>query len=274
MVRRGNLLYNGGFETGTKDEWNIREIMPYPDFTLDVTQDKVYRGSYAGVMVAIIDNSEAHLVYNKLISFEESEAYLFIGYAFLANAERCQGYVYGYDDNGNYITKYPIGYNDEQNKWKRFLGIIRGFAEITHFKVGLYAFADTQYDYLYLDEFKVIPLKSAKSHQIMEEWAYDDLISNTSKSLCLCVFGECRLESMLTVNACIGTGKTLDTKIKVWHHSQYQIYEEIEHSQFTDVGRERITADIPDAAYIFVEYTVGGTGTHFDLHHQIRLTPK
>jgi len=273
MVRKGNLLYNGGFEAGDLTGWKSGEFGLSSDFDLQVTQAKVYRGNYAGVMVAQKDNAEGYISYDKIISFEDYEAYLFVAYAFLANAERCLGYIYGLDDNGSYITKYAIGYNDEQNKWKRFLGIIRGFAEITHFKVGLYTFANNQYDYLYVDEFKVIPLKSAKSHQIMEEWDYDDLYSNTTKSLCLCVFGECRLESMLTVNAVVGTSPTLDTKIKVWHHSQYQIYEEFEHSQFTNVGRERISADIPDAAFIFVEYTVGGTGTHFDIHHQIRLTP-
>ena len=182
--------------------------------------------------------------------------------------------MYGLDDNGNYIDKYPIGFNSACGVWKRFSGILRGFGEITNFKVGFYVFATYEGAWAYFDNFKLLPLKSAKSHRMVEEWKIDSLTSYHLRVLSAGVIGECRLESLLTVRGVSGSSPTLDTRIEVYYPPSYDHKEVVEHSQFTDTGFERVSADLVDGSYIWIIYNVGGSSPSFDITHQIRLIPK
>jgi len=273
MAKKGNLLFNGDFEHGTTQGWKVGEFGLSGDFDLFSGSEGAYRGSYGGKVVAKKDNAYGYISYDKFCSFEDYEAYLLLGYIKLLNADKCQLILYGLDDNGNYIDKIPIGFNSEAGVWKRFSGILRGFGEITNFKVGFYIFADKEGDYAYFDEFKLLPLKSTSAHRIVEEWKIDNLTSYTLKVVPAGVVGECRLESFLVVRGVSGTSPTLDTRFEVYYPPSYDYYEVIEHTQMTGIGTDHISYDLVDGTYIWVIYNVGGDGASFDITHQVRLIP-
>ena len=273
MARKGNLLFNGDWETGTGVDWFIGEFGLDNDFVIEVTQEDKYQGNYGGKVTAIKDSATGYISYNKVCSFEEYEAYLLIGYIKMITTNKCQLYLYGLDDNGNYIDKYPIGFNSACGEWKRFSGILRGFGAITNFKVGFYIFASYEGAWAYFDNFKLLPLKSASSHRLIEEWKIDNLTSYYLTVLPAGVVGECRLESLLTVRGVSGSSPTLDTRIEVYYPPSYDHVEKINHSQFTNTGFERVSAYLVDGTYIWIIYNVGGSSPSFDITHQIRLIP-
>jgi len=80
--------------------------------------------------------------------------------------------------------------------------------------------------------------------------------------------------SLLTVRGVSGTSPTLDTRIEVYYPPSYDYFEKVEHSQMTDVGLDRVSADLVDGTYIWIVYNVGGSSPSFDITHQIRLIPK
>ena len=192
----------------------------------------------------------------------------------MVNTNACWTALYGLDDNGNFIDKYSIGFNSDAGVWKRFAGILRGFGDVTHFKVGFYASADNSGDYLYFDEFKLLPLRSINSHKLVEEWSIGSLQTNLLKVLSIGVFGECWFESMLRVTSVSGTDPTLDVNMRVYYPPSYNIYEEFSHTTFTGPDYERLTKALPDASYVQILYVLGGTSPSFDFHHQVRIIPK
>jgi len=274
VAKKGNLLSNGDFEQGTTIGWKIGEFGLAGDFRLGLETTNVYRGSYSGKLIAEKDNAEAYVSYDKFCSFEDYEAYLMIGYVKMETTDKSQLVLYGLDDNGNYIDKFGIGYNSDCGVWKRFSAILRGFGEVTNFKVGLWIFAQYKGAWAYIDDFKLLPLKSIMAHRIVEEWKIDNLTSTKLKVLPNGVVGECRLESLLTVRSVSGSSPTLDTRIEVIYPPSYDHVEKIYHSQFTNTGFERASADLVDGTYIWVIYEVGGDSPSFNITHQIRLIPK
>jgi len=273
MAKKGNLLYNGDFEHGTTTGWKVGEFGLEGDFDLFSGSEGAYRGSYGGKLVAKKDSASGYISYDKSCSFEDYEAYLMIGYIKMVTTDKTQLILYGLDDNNNYINKYGIGFNTDCGVWKRFSAILRGFEAITNFKVGFYIFADYEGGYAFFDEFKLLPLKSITAHRVVEEWKLDGLTSYKLKVLPAGVVGECRLESLLTVRGVSGTSPTLDTRIEAYYPPSYDHVEQIEHSQFTNTGFERVSANLVDGTYIWIIYEVGGTSPSFDITHQIRLIP-
>jgi len=274
MAKKGNLLSNGDFERGTTEGWQIGEFGLAGEFRLGLETTNVYRGSYSGKLIAEKDSAEAFISYDKFCSFEDYEAYLMIGYVKMVTTDKSQLILYGLDDNGNYIDKFGIGYNSDCGVWKRFSAILRGFGEVTNFKVGLWIYAQYKDAWAYIDNFKLLPLKSIMAHRMVEEWKIDNLTSTKLKVLSAGVVGECRLESLLTVRNVSGSSPTLDTRIEVFYPPSYDHVEKIYHSQFTNAGFERVSADLVDGTYIWVIYEVGGSSPSFNITHQIRLIPK
>ena len=118
MGKKGNLLYNGDFETGTTEGWVGGAFGKLFEFDFYASDEAKYRGSYGGLMVAQCDFADGYLAYNKTCSFEEYEAYLFIMYANSVSGYYMTGRLYGLDDKGNLIEDFMLGYNTENNKWR------------------------------------------------------------------------------------------------------------------------------------------------------------
>ena len=83
MVLKGNLLYNGDFERGSIDGW---ELAPYgltSECQFTVSQDAKLRGNYGGYIKTTQTYGDAYIAYDKICSFEEYEGFLFILPVFL-----------------------------------------------------------------------------------------------------------------------------------------------------------------------------------------------
>jgi len=273
MVRKGNLLYNGGFEAGTAEEWIFGDFGLQFDYTHEAETTNVYRGNYAWKFGASKNFAKGYISYDKICSFEEHEAYLFIGHVYLEGSFIINPVVYGLDDNGNLLRIIYLTDIIDTDKWIKFMGILRGIGEITHFKVGLYMFAFSEANICYVDEFKLLPLRSIRSHIVMEELDLSNITSSTGYYLNIFAFGACRLRSSLRVEEVSGDSPTLDTSIDVFYNFSRSLYKVIRHSQFTDTGLEEVVEDIGDAPLLRVNYDVGGTNPSFSVEHRIALEP-
>jgi len=273
MVLKGNLLFNGDFETGTTEGW---ECGPYEltcDYNLTASEEARYRGSYGGLLTAQEDNAAGFLAYNKVCSFEEYEAYLAIMYIKLVSGLVTTGVLYGLDDKNNLINYYRLGWNMEENIWRKYVVLLRGFRDITHFQIGLHAWGSVAGDKVYIDEAKLIPLCSIKGHEIKEYRNFNNVTSNKEWYSVIACVGKTKLRSVLQVVNVSGSSPTLDTKIECYVFDGMIKPLILEHSQFTNDGIEQVTIDLPDVSYIKISYTVGGTSPSFDIYHHIILEP-
>jgi len=273
MVRKGNLLYNGDFEAKSVEGWLTGCYGKDFDYDFGYTAEEKYRGNYSGVLISSKANAKGYLAYDKICSFEEHDAFLFVGhiksnYDFIANPV-----LYGLDDKDNLIRILYLGDIRAKGEWKGFAGIIRGISEITHFKVGLYVFCSNAGAFVYIDEFKLIPLKNITSHSLVEELTLLNVTSSEQYYLGIFALGKCKLRTSLKVENVSGTSPTLNTRLDVFYTISTSCYRRINHSEFTDLGEEEIVADLGDASIVRVNYIVGGTDPSFSISHRIALEP-
>ena len=273
MALKGNLLYNGDFETGTTEGWECG-VFGYPcQCSLTASAEAKYKGNYGGLLTTQSDYAGAYLAYNKICAFEEYEAYLYMFYGKMVSGMCSLGMLYGLDDKGNLLDDFEIGYNDEVGIWRKYIVLLRGYRDITHFKVGLWYWGLNTGDKFYFDEAKLIPLKSIKSHEIKEYRDFLNVTTNKTWYSVIACIGSARLRSILQVTNVSGNSPTLDTKVEIYMLEGANIPFTITHSQFTSEGIEEERIDIPDVAFIKVTYTLGGDSPSFDIYHHLILEP-
>jgi len=273
MVRKGNLLYNGDFETGTTEEWILGPFGLMTQHNLTVSPEACLRGYYGGMLEAVVNGAETYLAYDKMCSFEEYEAYLFVFPFNLVNGLYNLGQLYGLDDKGNLLEKFWLGYNDTLGEWRKIVALLRGFSDITHFKVGAYVLSQNSGDKFYFDEVKLYPLKSIKSIELAEVRNFYDVQTNTDWYSGLACIGQCRLRSIIKVQNISGTSATLDIDIYTGLFTLDGPAYYIKHSQFSADGFEEIKIDLPEVSWIYIKYTVGGDNPRFNIYHNLRVEP-
>jgi len=273
MVLKGNLLFNGDFETGTTEGWECGVYELPCDYIFTASEEAKYRGSYGGLLTAQVNNAVGFLAYNKVCCFEEYEAYLAIMYVKLVSGLATHAVLYGLDDKNNLINYYYLGWNMEENVWRKYIVLLRGFRDITHFQIGLHAWGSVAGDKVYFDEAKLIPLSSIKGHEIKEYRNFNNVTSNKEWHSVVACIGRTKLRSVLQVIDVSGTSPTLDTKLECYVFDGIVKPLVLEHSQFTNDGIEQVTIDLPDVLFIKISYTVGGTSPSFDIYHHIILEP-
>jgi len=273
MRRKGNLLYNGDFETGTTEGWEKGPYGLICQYELSAASEAKLRGKYGGMLFSSDYKPSAYIAYNKVCSFEEYEGYLFICPFKVVKGTTFMGILYGLDDNKNYITQYPIGSLFGEKDWTSIKAILRGFGDITHFKIGCYTYGKSDGGKVYFDEVKLLPLRSLKGHVLANFYYNESITSYTRWDPMLTCIGRCRLESIITVNAVSGTSPTLDVVISTGLFEDWRTELKHSHPQFTDIGTDRLSVDLPEVCWITIHYYVGGTSPSFDVSHHIRLQP-
>ena len=273
MARKGNLLYNGDFETGTLEGW-VNGICGLQDgMVLEVKSEAKYRGNYGGKLYSGTTYRASYVGYNKTCSFEEYEAYLYIIYGYLDEGFTLSPQIYGLDDKGNLIDKYYLAYNTEKDVWRCFKAIIRGFGEITHFKVGVLGWCQDTIGRMYFDEAKLIPLRSVRGHELAEYRMFSSLGADKEWFSGLACIGKCKLRSIIRTANVSGTSPTLDVNLEISLLDNSETKYTLSHSQFTGEGFEEVTIDLPEASVIKVTYDVGGSYPSFDVYHHLRIEP-
>jgi len=273
MALKGNLLYNGDFEAGTTEGWETEPFGKTQEFTLSVTSDAAYRGNYGGQMYSDIMLSTGYLAYNKVVSLEEYEAYLAIMYVKKVDGICNNGVLFGLDDKGNLINDYKLGYNIETGTWRKFISLIRGFGDITHFKLGHHFCGNGGINLFYIDEAKLIPLKSIKAHQLAEYRHFTNVTTSMTWYSGLACVGKCQLESIVRTENVSGTDPSLKVVLKIMMFDNIDTYCRYAHAEFTSSVIERKTMDLPEISILRIDYTISGTDVSFDIHHHLRVTP-
>jgi len=273
MGMKGNLLYNGDFETGTTEGWECGAFGLLCECDFSASADAKLRGSYGGYLKANVSYAHAHIAYNKVCSFEEYEGYLFILPIKMISGITVTGKIYGLDDKGNLIDDYELGYITETGEWRNIIALLRGFRDVTHFKVGLWYWGSDAGDECYFDEVKLLPLKSIKAHELRDYRFFNNLSANKTWYSGLACIGRCKARSVLQVYKVSGTDATLDTKITFIMFEGTSNAYTFQHSRFTADGFEEWLIDLPEISLIKIEYTVGGTDPSFDIYHHLFVEP-
>ena len=273
MGLKGNLLYNGDFETGTTEGWICGAFGRVCECSFEASEEAKLRGNYGGLLTSQADFGDAYLAYNKTCSFEEYEGYLFIMLTKMISGYVVCGQLWGLDDKGNLIDDFLFGYNNETGIWRTFVALLRGYKNITHFQVGLWYWAGSAGDKCYFDEVKLIPLKSIRGHEIKEYRFFDNVTANKKWYSVIACVGKCKLRTHLAVRNVSGTSPTLDTKITVAMFEGVSEAYKLTHSQFTSEDEEEKIIDLPECCFISIEYTLGGTDPSFDIYHTLTLEP-
>jgi len=273
MVLKGNLLFNGDFETGTTEGWELGAFGKLAQHTLTASNEAKLRGNYGGLLTANVGFAQSYLAYNKVCSFEEYEGYLFICPFKMEHGIYNIGYLYGLDDKGNLLDEFWIGYNEELGIWRNIVALLRGYSDITHFKVGMYVYSLDAGDKFYMDEVKLYPLKSIKAVELAETRNFNDVTADLSWYSGLACIGKCKLRSIVRVSDVSGTSPTLDIKLTIGLLVNTATTYTLQHTQFTSAGFEEKTIDLPEVCYIGISYTLGGTSPSFDIYHDLRIEP-
>jgi len=273
MVLKGNLLFNGDFETWGTQGWIKAPYGLSCPFNFWASGEAHYRGNYGGLLEAQEAGAEGYVVYDKSCSFEESEAYLVIGYL-----QRRAGFgfapvLYGLDDNGNYIDKFYLGWLTEKQVWRKFIAIIRGFGDITHFKIGVYACATNAGDRFYFDEFKLFPLRSVKGHVLADYWQYEGMDCNYTRTAGISFIGRCRLRSVLRAKPTYGTNPALDVKLEIGLFDNVYTKYTLQHPTITSETLDEQVIDLPEVCIITIKYELSGDTPVFDVYHHLRIEP-
>lgn len=270
---KGNLLFNGDFETGTTEGWINGAYGMMREYQFSVTTDDVYLGNYAGKLTSLINHPITFMAYDKLVSFEEYEAYLYVSHHKIVLGDFCYALLYGVDDKDNLMGMYALGYVNKKNTWGKIIALLRQFNDNTHFKVGVYYQGVLDGGEIYLDEFRLIPLRSIKSVILRDYNSLTNLTANEIWYVNLAMMGPAKVYSEVEVLNVGGTSPTLDIKLAFYHINPSKNIVEKSHTQFSSEGKEIITQEVTDFSFIKVEYTVGGTDPTFDIRHLITAIP-
>jgi len=273
MALKGNLLYNGDFETGTTEGWINGAFGKLGECVLSVSEEAKLRGNYGGMLTAPGYFNESYIAYDKMCSFEEYEAFLYILPIKMVAGCYTIGYLYGLDDKGNLIDDYWLGYNNETGSWRTLKAILRGFGDITHFKVGVYYYSFEEGDKLYFDEVKLIPLRSIKGHEIADYRYFDNLTADKEWYSLIACIGKCKLRSIVRTAGVSGTDPTLDVTVDVGLLDNTKTYLSVSHTTFTGEATEEKIIDVPEVCWLRIKYTLGGTSPSFDIYHHLRIEP-
>jgi len=273
MALKGNLLFNGDFETGTTEGWINGAYGKAGQFELSVSADAKYLGNYGGRLYSTENFATSYIAYDKLVGFEENEAYLFVLHQKMISGNFCYGMLYGVDDKDNLIQTSSIGYINETGVWKKVIALLRQYNDYTHIKVGGCFVGEVGGGEFYFDEAKLVPLRSIKSVILRDYQFLDDLTANKTRYINLAIMGQAKVYSEVKVFNVGGTSPTLDIKLVFYHFDPAGNIVEKSHTQFTAEGSEVVTQEITDFQFIRVDYTVGGTDPTFDIYHLITVIP-
>lgn len=273
MALKGNLLYNGDFETGTTEGWINGAFGKSGECVLSASEEAKLRGNYGGMLTAQGHFNQSYIAYDKMCSFEEYEAFLYILPIKMVAGIYTVGYLYGLDDKGNLIDDYWLGYNNETGSWRTIKAILRGFGDIIHFKVGVFYYAYDAGDKLYFDEVKLIPLRSIKGHEIADYRYFDNLTADKEWYSLIACIGKCKLRSIVRTAEVSGTDPTLDVTVDVGLLDNTTTYLSVSHTTFTGEATEEKIIDVPEVCWLHIKYTLGGTSPSFDIYHHLRIEP-
>ena len=273
MVLKGNLLYNGDFETGTTEGWELGAFGLPAQHTLTASEEAKLRGNYGGLLTANTNFAQSYLAYNKICSFEEHEAYLFICPFKMEHGIYNLGYLYGLDDKGNLLDDFWIGFNEDMGIWRKIVALLRGYSDITHFKVGMFVYSLDAGDKFYIDEAKLYPLKSIRAVELAETRNFNDVSADLTWYSCLACIGKCKLRSIVDVRNVSGTSPSLDIILTIGLLVNTGTTYTLQHTQFTADGFEEKIIDLPEVCWISVDYKVGGDSPSFDIYHDLRIEP-
>jgi len=271
MALKGNLLYNGDFETGTTEGWLVGPFGLRGEYTLEAFDADVYEGSYSGKLIGTANYAQGYIMYDKVCSFEEYEAFLYFLSVKMVTGFYATAYLYGLDDKGNLVKHDWLGYNNESGEWRTFQALVRGFGQATHFAVGCLLVGVTNPNIFVIDGAKLIPLKSVKSHELVEDRTFENVTTTKEWYSILACLGRCKLRSIVRTENVSGSSPTLDININIGLFGKHYTCYSLKHSQFTGEDFEEKTIDLPEVCWIGIKYTLGGSSPSFDIHHHLRV---
>ncbi|UYL65027.1 MAG: hypothetical protein QIT45_gp14 [Methanophagales virus PBV266] len=273
MALKGNLLYNGDFESGTTEGWEHGPYGYLAQCSFSASPEAKLFGNYGGLLEATADNQRSYIAHERILPIEEYEGYLFLAQYKLIGSGENFIYAFGLDDNRNKYYSFNLGRNLTGDKWLTACYLLRGWYDVLSWRVGMYFYGVLAGAKLYIDDVKVIPLKSIKSHVLMGYHATHGLSSNITYYLTTGCVGYCKVISHIRTVNVSGTNPTLDVKVKISPINTSAVMTTLEHPQITSDTNSIVSEEIYECGIVEVEYNIGGDNPSFDVYHQFRVIP-
>ena len=271
MVRKGNLLYNGSFETGDTEGWTIAPVNNVVnEATIDVDNSNQKSGNYCGKLIAGGTGFYGK-GYDKLFDFEEYAAYYFEMWAKDGNTAGIYPFIEIYDDRMNIINHYYIGY------WAgTTYGLIRGL--ITNFGLGrwgrlfLGAYGMDANTYAYFDNVLLMPVNK------LSEWSFvfykpeEDITSDKYWYPGILIPRPAKIRSVVEIGTVSGTDPELDIELRINSPIEYKLVENTDHVTISSSGTYGISYDSQSFGIVGVKYDVSGTDPKFPVKHWLEIS--
>lgn len=271
MVRKGNLLYNGSFETGDTEGWTVAPKNSLTnEATIEIDNSNQKSGNYCGKLITG-GYTYYGKGYDKLFDFEEYAAYYFEMWVKNGNATGIYPFIEIYDDKLNLIGFYFIGSWDDNT-----YGLIRGL--ISNFGLGrwgrlfLCAFGAGANTYAYFDNVLLMPVNK------LTEWSFslfkpeEDITADKYWYPNILIPRPATIRSRVKIGTVSGTSPTLDITLRLTNPEMYRDIEEKSYSQITASGTYYLTWETVSWGIISVEYDVGGTNPKFPTEHVLQIS--
>jgi len=270
MVRKGNLLYNGDFESGDVEGWTVApKCSLYSEANIAIDNANQKSGSYCGKLTAGGASYQAK-GYDLKLDFEEYVGYLFEIWGKKDTAYGLAPMVEFYDSQGNIRNCYMLNYTTDT-------GYILSHGIFTNWGMGAYAklflgiYALNAGEIAYFDNVSVIGLKNIK------DWSFNlfkdlgTITSDTTWNTCLMIPRPAIIRDKVNVTNTGGTSPTLDIEIRMNAPYILSFIEGKSFSQITGDGLYFLTFETNSFGLIYVKHTLGGTDPTFDVSHHMEV---
>lgn len=271
MARKGNLIYNGDFETGTVEGWiHAPKWATYKKASIEVDSVNQRTGSYCGKVIAG-GLGVYGIGYDLLLDFEEYPAYYFVAYGKLGNMVQIYPFVEFYDEGKKVIYLLLLGFS-RVNEYVRFAGYITnlGLGRYARFYIGGYGL--NAGDACYWDDISVTPVRDIRGISIEHHVGSKRYTGNASDYLNLFFPRPMIIRDLMLVSNTSGTSPTLDVSIQVYSPRALRVIEEKAFPQVTADGTYYLTFETSSFGFLGLNYKVGGTKPRFDVEHYLQIS--
>jgi len=273
MARKGNLIYNGDFETGTVEGW----IYP-PKWAsykkADIAVDSVNQrtGSYCGKVIAG-GVGVYGIGYDLLLDFEEYPAYYFVAYGKLGNMLQIYPFIEFYDEGKKVICPLLLGFSNT-NDYVRFAGYITNLGLGRFARIYISGYGLNAGDACYWDDISVVPVRDIRGISVEHHVGSKTYTADATDYLNLFFPRPMIIRDLMLVSNTSGTSPTLDMSIQLYSPRAQRVIEEKAFPQVTADGTYYLTFETSAFGFIGLHYKVGGTNPSFDVEHYLQITLK
>ena len=192
-MRKGNLIRNGDFESGSLEGWDDRFWGLGDNYGSMYIESGVGYSSGKCLKVYAYSVDEYYVGYNQVFDAEEVAGYI---YSFYSTPLACEADVspaiYYYNEfNDNEQVIWFKGHIS--GLWKKFEGFIRKINNCPKFSVGFHHDNTSPTGYVRFDSFSLIPIRNINEVTFFRSWSRREGAGEYEDDIYIFCVGQCKI---------------------------------------------------------------------------------